>query len=138
MPTNWAAATAANRPPSAFQPLPSLRLILPPKRTTRNPARVANSATTAKFIRKPVVRHMEQKERSSAQRDSSGKGTHLLPVHRLCSPMVSVTVPPEGEGMVTETHLGEAIEAIVMAVAVSREEVNRSALVLALRELIPI
>jgi hypothetical protein len=74
---------------------------------------------------------MEQKDRppaplSSLQRDSSGKGTHDPvpppvddePPHRRCKPMVSVTVPPEGDGTVKETQAGEMMDVMVMAVAV--------------------
>jgi hypothetical protein len=88
----------------------------------RKPTRVASSATVAKLIRNPVVRHMEHMETPSpSQRASSGKGVHVhFPVddvHRRCRPMVSVTVPPEGAETVYEIQLGEMMEVRVMAVA---------------------
>ena len=70
-------------------------------------------------------RHMEQKERPASpslpsQREGSGKGAHepVDDAHRRCSPIVSVTVPPEGEGTERETHLGETMEVMVRTVAV--------------------
>lgn len=123
IPTNCAAATAANNPPSTFHP-PSL-FTRPPARITKNPTSEASSATTAKLIRNPVVRHMEQKERPAppslpSQREGSGKGAQepVDDAHRRCRPIVSVTVPPEGEGTVRETHLGETMEVMVRTVAV--------------------
>jgi hypothetical protein len=66
-----------------------------------NPTTAASSATTAKLIRKPVVRHMVQKDRppSVSQRDGSGNFEHV-PVddaQRRWRPMLSVTVPPVGD-----------------------------------------
>lgn len=68
---------------------------------------------------------MEQKERPvppslPSQREGSGKGAHdpVDDAHRRCRPMVSVTVPPEGDGTLSETQLGETMEVMVMTVAV--------------------
>ena len=119
MPKNCASAAAVINPPKIFHP-PCL-FTLPPAMMIRNPTMAASSATVAKLMRKPVLRHMGQKElRSwSWQRAGSGNGAHVfvVDVQRRWRPMVSKTLPPAGLDTVYETHLGVVMEVRVMAVA---------------------
>lgn len=70
--------TVASSPQRTFHPYSRLSE-LPPMVTTKQ-TRVANSATVAKLIKKPVVLHMEQKYFSSPEQSfsSSGKNRQVL------------------------------------------------------------
>ena len=70
-----AKAVTAKTGHSTFQPL-SL-FCFPPLMISRQTMMLANSTTTAKDMRKPTLRHSEQKVRSRWQSSNLGKGSHL-------------------------------------------------------------
>ena len=83
-------ATIDNSPATIFQPA-SLEL-LPPTNTVRYAITHANCSTMLKFMKKPVLLHIEQNHLSSPWQSSySGKGVHLpvIELHLLCRPYVT-------------------------------------------------
>lgn len=118
MPANSTAASASRKAPISFQPVS--RLYLPPAMTTRKVMRVASSTMVAKESRKPLLRHMEQKNWSPRQSSSSGKWRHggsSSDEQLWCSPRCLPYVAPELSA-VTEYDIqyGVVMEAIVIAV----------------------
>lgn len=82
------APTTSNIVLNIFQPL--ARFCTPPAKITRYAMSDMPSMTTAKDIKKPTERHMEQKYRSFSQSSRRGKCSHL-PVREeqnRCSPYV--------------------------------------------------
>lgn len=69
---NCTTETTVRRPHKTFQPY-SLLTWPPPMATTKQTS-VASSATVAKLMRKPVVRHMEQKYLSFGSQSFSSSG----------------------------------------------------------------
>ena len=119
MAENWMAATKPSNHASILQPFS--RFSFPPPMVTRNPTMVASSTTVAKLIRKPVVRHMEQKDRSSPMHSFSvGKSRHsgsATVLQLLCRPMLRETVWPVAAVTLYDTQSGITIDASVIAVA---------------------
>jgi hypothetical protein len=126
IPANSTTASANNRAAINFQP--SSRLYLPPAMTTKNETAVASSTMVAKDMRKPELRHMEQKNWSPRQSASSGKGRQLgslVEEHDSCSPMWWLNVALVFSACtVYETQFGVRMETIVSAVAAQEDDMS--------------
>lgn len=98
MAANWMTATTINNILKIFHPR-SL-FALPPVMMVTNPTRVASSATVAKLMRNPTVRHIAQKSPDSAHSLSDGKRRHggsATELQLWCSPIVREKVAPEDD-----------------------------------------
>lgn len=124
IPRNSTRASATRKAPMSFQP--SSRLYLPPAMTTRKEISVASSTMVAKESRKPLLRHMEQKNWLPRQSSSSGKWRHggsVTDEQLSCRPMCLPKVEPVLSAVtVYDTQCGVRIDAIVTAVAARSEQ----------------
>lgn len=121
IPTAANCTTATTESSAANTLHPDSRFNRPPATMTRNPTIEASSATAARLIRNPVVRHIEQKYRPPpSHSSSSGKCRHggsATELQLRCRPTVREKTPPPGVRALYEIQLGVAIEASVIAVA---------------------
>lgn len=114
---SWQAATIESIEDTIFQPA-SLEL-LPPTKIVMYATMHASSSTTAKFMKNPVLLHIEQKLFSSPWQSSDcGNLVHspVIELQRLCRPYVT-RIGSWSVGDVYEIQLGSAMEAMVHAAA---------------------